>query len=318
MTSRRAAGPRPPHPRRARRTLALAGIALGAVVTLSGCFKLDMNLELQSDNTVDGSVIIAVARDQAELLGGEDAIREQLQGESSGLFSDAPESGTYDQRDYEDDDWIGTEGVFSDVPIDEFSSDSTEQLSITREGDEFVVSGTLDMSSGTEDEATQAIMDTAEIDIAVSFPGDVIEANGDIDGNTVTWTPTPGDVLEISARGSAEGGTSWTVIAAVGALVALVVIGVVLLIVMRGRQAGSDAAAGADGDAALADGADGDAALADGAEPGTPQVPPASPPVPPTTPPGPPEPPAAPGAPTPPPGPSTPPGPPTPPAPPTS
>ena len=49
-----------------------------AIVALSGCFKLDMSLELSSDDTVDGSIILAVDRDQAELFGGEDALRESL------------------------------------------------------------------------------------------------------------------------------------------------------------------------------------------------------------------------------------------------
>jgi len=62
-------------------------VVLG-VVALSGCFKLDMELELSSDDTADGSIILAVARDQAELFGGEDALREALAGESHEVLID--------------------------------------------------------------------------------------------------------------------------------------------------------------------------------------------------------------------------------------
>jgi hypothetical protein len=225
-----------------RRATFLSLLTLALLVTLSACFKLDMKMQLQSDNTVDGSVIIAVARDQAELLGGEDALRESLQSEESGIFSDAPTQGTYEQRDYEDADWIGTEGVFNDVPIDEFGAGDSGDLSITREGDDFVVNGSMDLSSGNDDASTQALLDTADLQISITFPGDVGESNGEVDGNTVTWQPTPGEVLDISARGSAVSGTNWTLIAAIAALAALVVIGVVLLIVLRRRD--DDPAAG--------------------------------------------------------------------------
>jgi hypothetical protein len=224
----------------------LSVLAVGAMAGLTGCFKLDMSLELQPDNTVDGSVIIAVARDQASLLGGEDAIRQSLKSDTSELFSDAPGQGNYEQRDYEDADWIGTEGLFSDVPIDEFASEGSEdnQLSITRDGDEYVIEGSLNLSTGQDDTqldaSTQAVVDSAQIDISITFPGDVAEANGDIDGDTVTWHPRPGDVVDLTARGSATSGIDWALIAAIGALVALVVIGVVLLLVVRRREAVGD------------------------------------------------------------------------------
>jgi hypothetical protein len=230
-----------------RRALGLSVVAMASVVLLTGCFKLDMSLELQSNNTVDGSVIIAIARDQAPLLGGEDAIRQSLKADSNRLFSDAPSRGHYTQRDYEDEKWIGTEGLFSDVPIDEFASNgsSGNQLSITRDGDEFVVDGTIDLSTGKGpaqlDSSTQSVVDGADIDISITFPGDVAQANGDIDGDTVTWHPRAGDVLDLTARGAATSGTDWMLIAAIAALVALVLIGVVLLVVVRRRQV-SDAA----------------------------------------------------------------------------
>src|SRR3954447_2315223 len=165
---------------RLRRSASLSMLVVATAVLLSACFKLDMQIELQSDDTVDGSIILAVARDQAQLLGGEDALRQSLQSQEGGIFSDAPEQGTFEQRDYEDADWIGTESVFSGVPIDEFGSGDTGDLSITRDGDEFVVEGSMDLSSDTQDTTTQSLLDSADLQISITFPGGVTETNGHV------------------------------------------------------------------------------------------------------------------------------------------
>jgi hypothetical protein len=221
-------------PAAARRTLALPLLTAAAVVLLSGCFKLDMQMQLQPDDTV--------ARNQAALLGGEDALRESLQNSEAGVLSETPSEGSFEQRDYEDSDWIGTESVFSDVPIDQFGEGDTGDLSITREGDQFVVAGTMDLTGEQPDASTQAILDTAELQIAITFPGAVSESNGSVDGTTVTWEPKPGEVLEISATGSAVAGVNWTLIVAVAALVALVVVGIVLFVAVRRRETARAAA----------------------------------------------------------------------------
>ncbi len=220
-----------------RRTVALAALLALAVISLSGCFKLDMSLELSPDDTVDGSIILAVNKTQADLFGGEDALREALSGQGGGLIDDAPSTGTVETRDYEDSDWIGNEYIFSGVALDEFSGADTGDLSITREGETFVVEGTLDLSQGTEgDAAASALLDSAETEISITFPGAVQSSNGVEDGNTVTWSPKAGEVTEITAVGSAKAGFPWTVVVAVVALLALVVIGVVLLVMLRARQ----------------------------------------------------------------------------------
>ena len=228
-----------PRPTRVRRAASLAAVLALAVVSLSGCFKLDMSLELSPDNTVDGSIILAVNRAQAELFGGEDALRESLSGEGAGLIDEAPETGTIETREYEDDDWIGNEYVFEDVGLDEFSGADTGELSITREGETFVVEGTLDLSQGTDaDAGAAALLESAETEISITFPGAIQSSNGVEDGNTVTWSPKAGESTEISAVGSAEAGLPMTLIFGVVALVALVAAGIVLLVLLRGRQSG--------------------------------------------------------------------------------
>lgn len=277
----------------------VALVALG-MVALSGCFKLDMSLELSPDNTVDGSIILAVARDQAALFGGEDALREALSGESNGLFGGQPTTGSVESKDYEDADWIGNEYVFTGVALDEFSSTDTGDLSITRDGDEFKVAETLDLSQGADgDPSAAALLDSAEAEISITFPGSVKSSNGVEDGNTVTWTPKPGEVTEISAVGSAVAGIPWTLIIAVLALVTLVIVGIVLLVVLRKRQGADEPVAGPLPEGSIvpgALGAPGALGVEEAAAPvAAPQVPPAPdlPSLPSTDPPAPPAPPAS-------------------------
>lgn len=228
-----------------RRTASMAALAALGMVALSGCFKLEMALELSENDTVDGSIIIAVDRDQADLFGGEDALREALAGEAGGALADQPTTGTVDTKDYEDDEWIGTEYIFSDVALDEFTGAETGELSITRDGDEFIVDGSLDLSQGADaDPSAAALLDSAEVTISITFPGGVESSNGVEDGNTVTWTPRAGEVTEINAVGSAVAGIPWTPILAGLALLALVVIGVVLLLVLRKQQSSDEPAPG--------------------------------------------------------------------------
>ena len=242
---------------RLRRSASMTALVVLGVLALSGCFKLDMSLELSSDNTADGSIILAVARDQAELFGGEEALREALAGEGD-VFGEDPASGSVETREYEDDDWIGNEYVFTDVALDEFSGAETGDLSITREGDSFIVEGSLDLSQGADaDPAAGALLESAETELSISFPGDVESSNGVEDGNTVTWEPKPGEVTEISAIGSAESGLPWTLIAAVIALLVLVVVGIVLIVVLRGRQHAAAPAAGPLPDGSIVPGSEG-------------------------------------------------------------
>ena len=55
-----------------------------------------------------------------------------------------------------------------------------------------------------EDQITEAF-DTAELRIAITFPGEVLETNGQVEGTTVTWEPVFGERNVLSAVASASG-----------------------------------------------------------------------------------------------------------------
>ena len=62
--------------------------------------------------------------------------------------------------------------------------------------DTYEVTGVMDLTSDDadlvgnpfEDQIGDAF-DTAELRVAITFPGEVLETNGQVDGTTVTWVP---------------------------------------------------------------------------------------------------------------------------------
>jgi hypothetical protein len=243
---------------------------------------------------------------------------------------------------YEDDDFVGATVTFTDVPLDEFNvpGDSTDEstLTIMRQGDQFEVSGALDFEltnfpseDGFPDMDDLLAESEPELSIAITFPGEVTEANGSIDGCTVSWEPSLTEATTFEATAKDSGGCTeslkwwaWILIAAG----VLVVIGAVMAIIRsiqrdNAKRTGAGSAAAAGGTPAGST----QAVLDDLPPESTPLTMPPPEPAPPMPPPPPPAPPAptdpgpipsppsstAPAAPPPPPPPSPPPPPPPPP-----
>jgi hypothetical protein len=251
--------------RTATRIAAFAALAL----LLTGCIKLNMNLGINDDNTISGTIQFGVDKQLLE-LSGQNA--EDLLGSDSPFPSNAP---GVTVKPFDDGEFAGQEFTFEAVPLEEFNSGgfagatglsgvsgvtgSSDALNIQRQGDTFVVTGALDLSSGLSGatgpfggSGGANLFKTADIKLAFTFPGAVIDApGGQIDGNTVTYTPTFGERLEINATGSAvdngqaqdvtggDGGSNLLLYIIIGA--AVVVLLVVLFLVLRGRNKGSGA-----------------------------------------------------------------------------
>lgn len=170
-----------------------------------------MALTLNEDDTFDGSVVMAFSDELATSMGSDpQELWDQM---GSEMESELPEGAT--QEPYAQDGYTGTKITYADQPISQLSSAGADSISVTREGDEYVVSGSMDMTGeefnpdtgdATSDQLTQQMMDSLDIKISITFPGEVAESNGEIDGNTVTWTPVVGETNEMTARGSAVAG----------------------------------------------------------------------------------------------------------------
>jgi hypothetical protein len=228
----------------------LAMIAALALL-LTGCLKLDMDLKIGTDNTVSGSMIFAVNKDVLSLTGGS---VDDLLGSDSPLPSDVK---GVTSEDYSDDKFVGKKFTFESVPITEFSDPTDpEALKITRDGDTFVVSGVLDLSQGTSGASgamggtgAAAFLESAEIRIAITFPGEVMSSNGSESGNTVTWTPKFGDRLDMSATGSAiaSGGSSSTLLYVLIGVGVVAIIAIIAFVMMSRKKKAPMSQAAAEG-----------------------------------------------------------------------
>ena len=190
-------------PARAFRGLA---VFAGLTLLLAGCLKLDMAVTISPDDTVDGEMVFAVNKQLLELTGqsvddmlGDTTVPSDVDGAT--------------QEPYEDEDFVGTQVMFENVTLSDLSERSDpDALTIVRAGDTYEVDGVMDLSTEAadlqgnpfEDQISQAF-DTAELRIAITFPGEVLETNGQVDGTTVTWEPVFGERNVLSAVASASG-----------------------------------------------------------------------------------------------------------------
>ncbi|WP_250445912.1 hypothetical protein [Actinotalea sp. C106] len=239
---------------RTRRLLGATTVTLLLAAVLTGCVKVDLDLQLQPDDTIDGSLVFAVSSDLAETLGEDGAtlsegVQEELLGEG------APENAT--SEPYDDGEYVGSTLAFEGESLSELAGD--EDLQITRDGDEFVVTGVLDLTD-TGAEGVPGLDVEPQVRMAVTFPGEVTEHDGELEGTTVVWTPVPGERTELNARGSAIADESlagqvedlvadvtgqgdgegsglawWLLVPAIG-LALLLVIGLVLVVVLSARR----------------------------------------------------------------------------------
>jgi len=221
-------------------------LAIGALaVLMSGCMKLQMDLTVNTDETVSGSIIFAVDKQLLSSIG--QTFDDITQGEAP-LPSDVTD---VQESAYEDDTFTGKQYEFSNVPLEKFNSpEDPESLNIVRSGDTYTVSGTLDLSQNVDptQPGMQAFIDKAEISVSMTFPGKVESSNGQIDGNTVTWTPTIGESTQITAVASAVASSSSSMLLWIGlGIAAVVVIVIVVVLLSRKGKGGAAPASGFEG-----------------------------------------------------------------------
>jgi len=176
---------------------------LGAVSLISsGCVKLNMDLTVSNSDTVSGSMVFAFSKEIAELGGAS--------GDSgtptNGLLGDA-ENVTVTA--FDDGEFVGSTYSFENLPLENFKPNISDSsiFGIERVGDDIIVSGVLDSSSeGSELEDNpfgaafvSGIMESTDIRISISLPGELIESNGEVNGQTVTWYGKFGERIEMSA-----------------------------------------------------------------------------------------------------------------------
>lgn len=216
----------------------LAALLLVPVVAvLSGCLKMDTEIEITGLDDVNIRMLLAIEDTYASMIS--EACAEEAQ------------PGTT-VTPYNEDGFIGCTIEAEGFPADQLGA-TGQELSITEAEGEYTftmggLGGAADMSElGVEDGAITSAMFTS-FRVAVTFPGQVTSNNGSstVDGNTVTWTD-PTDLLSGEGlKASGEAGPGWSGVLLWTALVALGVAAVVaVVVVLRRRNAPAPAMGGA-------------------------------------------------------------------------
>jgi TctA family transporter len=100
-----------------------------------------------------------------------------------------------------------------------------------------------------ENPFTSALFDGTSIRVAITLPGTIESASGEIDGNTVVWEGTMGDSLDISAKAKAPlpGSIDWMLVG--GGAVLLLAVAAIVLIGRGKAKAKKESAKGAGAEA---------------------------------------------------------------------
>src|SRR4030095_6094656 len=101
---------------RRARTAGRIGALVALVCRMTGCIKLNMNLGINSDNTVSGTVEFGVQKELLDLTGQN---VEDLLGSDAPFPSNSP---GVTVEPFDDGEFAGQQFIFEDVPIEEFNS----------------------------------------------------------------------------------------------------------------------------------------------------------------------------------------------------
>jgi hypothetical protein len=186
------------------KTLRFVGLISLISLLLTGCVKMDLALEINSDKTVSGTMIYAISDALSEL-----GTTSEESDPTTELFDTTAKGVTI--SDYKQDGYTGTKIVLDRVPMEAFNKDGgdTGGFQIIREENKITLKGELDLSSADTGEVddsewgaalAKSLFATADLDISVKFPVKVISTTGTIseDGRTVSWKPQLGEKVDLT------------------------------------------------------------------------------------------------------------------------
>lgn len=171
---------------RASRTLVLLVVLLVGLLALSGCARVRAALAVQPDDTVRGEIVVATPETGPDDPGPPLAVPPALE--------DAVDVSEYRQEGY-----TGSLVRFSGLEFAEVTEllaaagepGQRVDLTLRRAGNRVVVGGRVDL--------TTADVDRADFQLKISFPGTVLDTNGDADAGTIGWVFDAGQVDDIEA-----------------------------------------------------------------------------------------------------------------------
>jgi LppM domain len=207
------------------RLRALAMMLLFVAPLAVGCLRVHASITVSPDDRVSGQIVAAAkARDDND------------QGPQFDL--NVPFSQKIAVSKYDNDGFVGSEAVFSDLSFAEvpqlanLNRDAAGvDISLRRAGNLVILEGRADLTNVNDADA--------DIQLTVAFPGEVTSTNGDrIDSDLVEWKLKPGVVSTLSAQARATDPStrSFTAAALWLALAALVVAGVIGTLAYNNRD----------------------------------------------------------------------------------
>jgi hypothetical protein len=182
-----------------------------------GCVRVNMSMTVSPDDRVSGQILAS-----AKPRNGED--------KGPQLLNNLPFSNKVSVSDYQHDDYVGSQAVFSDLTFAELPQLANMNrdaagvdLSLRRAGDLVILEGRADLTSLADPDA--------DVSLSVSFPGEVTSTNGSqVSSDVVEWKLKPGVVSSMNAQArytdpSARSFTGASIWLGLGALLVAGVIG---------------------------------------------------------------------------------------------
>jgi hypothetical protein len=173
--------------RGARRRITALALLLLVIPVLAGCVRIRASITISPDDLVSGD-IVAAAKPRNDKDAGPQLDPNLAFGQKVAVSK------------YDRDGFVGSQAEFSDLTFAELpelarmNSDAQGvNLSLRRAGALVILEGRADLTSLTDP--------NADVQLTVSFPGNVTSTNGDrVDPETVQWKLKPGVVTTLTAQ----------------------------------------------------------------------------------------------------------------------
>jgi len=209
-----------------RRIWGIIAVSLSTVLLTTGCIKLEMDMTVSTDDTVSGTMVFALSKSLAELA-TEDS-ESATTPETDNLFANAE---NVKIEPFDDGDFVGSTYSFEALPLTQFAPQvgDSSAFAIERQGNKLVISGVLDTSAEGEDMEDNPFADSimegfaasTSIRVSVTLPGEIIDTNGQVDGQTITWKGAFGEKLELQAVSVSplSSPINWLLVGGIGGIV---------------------------------------------------------------------------------------------------
>ena len=234
---------------------------LFVIPLLSGCVKLNMDLQVNNDKTLSGTMIFAVADSLAAMGTGSSDFKtnDLISGKAKGVTVTEYKSGGYTGAAYKLDHvpfseiskGIGENGIAGST------GSSQDGLKFKQVGNKVYVTGNLDMTNSnssdpsdpfaaTGESIAKSMMSAMDLRISIRVPGKVIKTTGELstDGKTISWHPKYGEKNDLATEIEIPSGSSLLMPIL---FVALALIGGVVFLFIKRKQSEDEAAEGDDG-----------------------------------------------------------------------